>query len=245
MTGRRLRLADLFCCEGGAANGYVQDGWEVHGFDIVHPDPAKAAKRAPAMRDRYLASGAASFTRTDATELTVDYLNTFDGVRASPPCEDHSATMAFGLADRGTGWMLPHIIARFALLSVPWEIENVESAARHMPGAYRLCGSMFGLGANDSAGRRRTLRRHRLFLTSFPALVPQCSCRGKLIGGVYGHGEQGVNGGRGYGFAADAAREAMGMPWVSRDGCAEAIPPAYGRFWAQLMRASIEAGVRS
>jgi hypothetical protein len=36
--------------------------------------------------------------------------------------------------------------------------------------------------------------------------------------------------GEGYARAADAAREALGMPWASRDGCAEAIPPAYTEY---------------
>lgn len=224
----RPRLADLYCCEGGAAHGYTAAGWDVHGFDNRD------------LSARYLRSGAVKFTQRDATTMFADYLNTFDGARASPPCEDHSGTMAFGLADRGTGWMLPHTINLFQKLTIPWEIENVESSAvkRHMPGAYRLCGSMFGLGAEDSRGNYRILRRHRLFLTSFPALVPQCTCRGRLVGGVYGHGEQGVNGGRGYGFAASKAREAMGMPWASRDGCADAIPPAYGQFWGEQMMAA-------
>jgi DNA (cytosine-5)-methyltransferase 1 len=222
---RKPRLLDLFCREGGAAAGYVRAGWEVHGVDIEDH------------RDRYLKSGATSFTQADAT--TFD-LSGYDAVRASPPCEDHSATMGFGFADRGTGWMLPHTIARFqAELTVPWEVENVESrkVKAHMPGAIRLCGSMFKLGARDSRGNYRVLRRHRLFLTSFPVDVPPCTCRGKLVGGVYGHGEQGVNGGRGYGFAADAARIAMEMPWASRDGCTEAIPPAYGEFLGRQLLA--------
>jgi DNA (cytosine-5)-methyltransferase 1 len=102
---------------------------------------------------------------------------------------------------------------------------------KHMPGAVMLCGSMFGLGARDSWGKYRVLRRHRLFLTNFPLQAPgPCKCNGVPIGGVYGNGEQGKFGGRGYGFAADAAREAMGMPWVTRDGCAEAIPPAYTQY---------------
>lgn len=233
------RLLDAFCCEGGAAAGYVAAGFEVHGVDIVHPeDPAERERRAPSMRDRYLASGASSFTVADASTFPFDG---FDAVHASPPCEDHSTTMQFGLTDRGTGWLLPHTIARLRASSLPFVIENVESRAvrAHMPDAVRLCGSMFGLGANDSHGNRRILRRHRLFLTSFPMLVPPCTCRGQRVGGVYGHGEQGVNGGRGYGFAADRAREAMGMPWASRDGCAEAIPPAYTQFLGERLMSAV------
>jgi DNA (cytosine-5)-methyltransferase 1 len=223
MSGKP-KLLDLFCREGGAAAGYVAAGWEVHGVDIENHSA------------RYLKSGATSFTKADAT--TFD-LRGYDAVHASPPCEDHSVTMGFGLSDRGTGWMLPHVITRLRseLGDVPWVVENVESRAvkAHMPAESRilLCGSAFGergLGAHDSKGNYRVLRRHRLFLTSPNIAALPCTCRGRLVGGVYGHGEQGVNGGRGYGFAADSAREAMGMPWASRDGCAEAIPPAYTQY---------------
>ncbi len=210
-------MLDLFCGEGGAARGYVNAGWEVHGVDSN-----------PKLAKRYLASGATSFTVADASEYPITFM--FDAVHASPPCEDHSPTMGFGLKERGTAWLLPHTVARLQASGLPYIIENVESAAvkRHMPGAMCLCGSMYGLGARDSRGQYRVLRRHRLFLTSFGAVAPgPCKCDGVLVGGVFGHGEQGVNGGRGYGFAADSARRAMGTPWMTRDGCAESIPPAY------------------
>jgi DNA (cytosine-5)-methyltransferase 1 len=224
-------LADLFCCEGGAANGYTQAGFEVYGFDTEERK-----------RKRYMLSGAVSFTVADATTVRLDQ---FDAVHASPPCEDHSATMGFGMADRGTGWLLPHTIKRLeewhARTGKPYVIENVVSKATRalMPGAVMLCGSAFGLGAHDSSGQYRSLARHRLFLTSFPVSVPPCECAGRIIGGVYGNGEQGKNGGRGYGFAADAARQAMGMPWASRHGCAEAIPPAYTGYLGAAMRGNL------
>jgi DNA (cytosine-5)-methyltransferase 1 len=217
------RLLDLFCCEGGASTGYAEAGFDVTGVDIS-PQP------------RY----PFTFHQGDAADWPLDG---FDAVAASPPCEDHSATMAFGLADRGTGWLLPHTIARLKVSGLPFVVENVESRAvkQHMPGAVRLCGSMFGLGAPDSRGNWRVLRRHRLFLTNFPVMTPPCTCRGKLVGGVYGHGEQGVNGGRGYGFAADRAREAMGMPWASRNGCTEGIPPVYTEFLGSSLMSAVLA----
>ena len=214
------RMVDLFCREGGATAGYVRAGWEVHGVDLGNHER------------RYLRSGGARYFRTDATTFDV---SGYDMVRYSPPCEDHSVTMAFGMADRGTGWLLPWAVAHAETLDVPWEIENVDSPATRalMPGAFMLCGSAWELGAHDSGGQWRTLRRHRLFLTSFPATPPPCTCRGRLVGGVYGHGEQ--SGRRGYGFAAAAAREAMGTPWMTRDGCAEAIPPAYTEWIASQL----------
>ena len=216
----RPRLLDLFCCEGGASTGYSRAGFEVVGVDINE-------------QPRY----PFEFHCGDASVWGLDG---FDAVAASPPCEDHSVTMGFGMADRGTGGRLPHTIERLRRWGGPWIVENGESRAvkQYMPGALRLCGSMFGLGANDSRGQWRTLRRHRLFLSNVNIKEPApCACRGIPVGGIYGHGEQGVNGGRGYGFAADSARLALGMPWASRDGCAEAIPPAYAEFLGQaLMR---------
>ena len=68
-------LADLFCCEGGAANGYVRAGFDVHGVDIEERK-----------RRRYMLSGATSFTAADVNEAGIEE---FDAVHASPPCEDH------------------------------------------------------------------------------------------------------------------------------------------------------------
>jgi DNA (cytosine-5)-methyltransferase 1 len=206
-------IIDLFSCQGGAATGYARAGFRPEGVDIVR-------------QPRY----PFTFHLGDASTYPLDG---FRAAHASPPCEDHSVTMGFGMADRGTGWLLPHTIERFKAWGGVWVVENVDSAATRafMPGALMLCGSMFGLGAKDSRGNYRVLRRHRLFLSNVPLVAPgPCTCAGKLVGGVYGHGEQGVNGGRGYGFAAAAARKAMGMPWASRNGTAEAIPPAYTEF---------------
>lgn len=215
------KLLDLFCCEGGAAHGYAARGLEVHGVD-------QEAKK----RRRYLLSGAASFTEGDAATFP---LAGYDAYHGSPPCEDNSPTMGFGFADRGTGWLLPHTIQRLQAQDKPWIVENVESPANRvtMASAVMLCGSMFGLGAEDSFGNYRVLRRHRLFLSNLPIKAPgPCRCKGVLVGGVYGNGEQGKFGGRGYGFAADSARKAMGMPWATRHGCAEAIPPAMTEYLA-------------
>lgn len=225
-----MKAVDLFCCEGGAGAGYAAAGFEVDGVDIV-PRPRYPHR----------------FFQADATTWP---LEGYRLAHASPPCEDHSTTMGFGLAARGTAWLLPHTIARLTAWGERtgglWVVENVESRAvrAHMgPGAFRLCGSAFGLGAHDSKGRYRILRRHRLFLANFPVEVPPCTCRGRLVGGVYGHGEQGVNGGRGYGFAADAARAALGTPWMSREGAAECIPPAYAEYIGRHAMAALTTKV--
>ena len=197
----RPRLLDLFCCEGGAAKGYTDAGFEVIGVDI-DPQP----------RYPY------EFHQGDATSWPLDG---YDAIHASPPCKDHTDLAAQSGGD-GTGWMLQHTIDRLTA----WVVENVESpsAKRHMNGALTLCGSAFGLGA---AGR--LLKRHRLFLTNVPMLAPPCVCSGWPIGGVYGTGGTGQMT-RGYKFHPEDAKQAMGIAWMSRDGLSQAIPPAYAQF---------------
>lgn len=47
----------------------------------------------------------------------------------------------------------------------------------------------------------------------------------------------------GYKATAAQAREVMGMPWASRNGTSQAIPPAYTAYLGGLMRAHIPATV--
>jgi DNA (cytosine-5)-methyltransferase 1 len=214
-------LVDLFCCEGGAGQGYATAGFRVLGVDIV-PRP-----RFPF-----------TFVQADALEWLRFMMVRPDAIHASPPCQDRSVSMQFGRSARGTAHLLTETIQLLRKRDIPWVVENVESRINKQdmspaPGEhlFRLCGSSFGLGAHDSRGQWRILTRHRLFLANFPVTAPPCKHgRGDLVGGVYGNGEQGVNGGRGYGFAADVARTALRVPWMSRDGAKECIPPAYTEF---------------
>jgi DNA (cytosine-5)-methyltransferase 1 len=208
----RPRLLDLFCGEGGAAYGYALAGFDVAGVDIK-PQP------------RY----PFEFHQADATTWPLDG---YDAVHASPPCQDHSSTKSFAGPRHGTGWMLPATIERLAVSGLLYVVENVEGA--DMPGSLTLCGSEFGLGAEG-----RTLKRHRRFVSNvFLMGAGGCTCSGRPIGGVYGHGAQR---GRGYGYAKTAAAEAMGMPWATRDGLSQAIPPAYTRFIGDQLMAHLQA----
>jgi DNA (cytosine-5)-methyltransferase 1 len=228
----RPKLLDTFCCQGGASTGYHNAGFAPYGIDIEpqahYPYPFHLSGAIEAL-DSLAAGQRLAFTHPDGT---IEHLGAEDfAVRhASPPCEDHSPTMQFGnIAHHGTEHLLQETIDRLTAWGGPWIVENVEGA--DMPGALTLCGTEFGLGAIDHRGEWRYLRRHRQFLSNLPLMgAGGCWCTGQRVGGVYGHGPQGHNGGRGYGFAADAAREAMGMPWATRDGVTEAIPPAFAQF---------------
>lgn len=242
----RPKLLDLYCCQGGASMGYRDAGFAPYGIDIDpqprYPFPFHQGGALEAL-DTLASGGTLTFTHPDGR---VEHLGSsaFQVRHASPPCEDHTVALQFGnVPDHGTGHLLTATLERLAAWGGPWIVENVEGAAADMPGALMLCGSEFGLGTRDGQGRWRVLRRHRLFLSSLHLMgAGGCNCRGSLVGGVYGHGPQGHNGGRGYGFAADAAREAMGMPWASRDGVTEAIPPAYTKFLGEQALELIAAG---
>ncbi len=232
----RPRLLDLFCCEGGAAAGYTAAGFDVDGVDIVDGDPAIAARRTPDMRDRYLAAGGRTFNVGDAMTWPLDG---YDAVHASPPCHDHSDLRTRTGKDHGTGWMLAGTVERLTRWGGLWVVENVESA--HMPGAITLCGSEFGLGADTSQGGYRYLRRHRQFLSNaFLMGAGGCHCSGLPVVGVYGTGGGGPQP-RGYKASVSEAREVMGMPWASRHGVSQAIPPAYTRFIGEQLITALEA----
>lgn len=118
----RPRVADLFCCAGGAAVGLHQAGFEVVGFDI------RVSKNYP-------------FEVHQANALDVD-LSDFDFVWASPPCQAHtqlkvtSSNVHECFIDR----------TRDKLISAgkPWIMENVPNAPLIDP--VKLDGHMFGLG---------------------------------------------------------------------------------------------------
>jgi len=205
VTGRPL-LLDLFCCQGGAAMGYHRAGFDVIGVDI-RPQP------------RY------PFTFVQADAMTYP-LDGFDAIHASPPCQDHSSTRDLG-GDHGTGWMLTATRDRLAASGLPWVNENVQGAPiPSQPDLFganglSLCGCMF-------LELRGLIYEDRLFETSFP--VPQPSHRlhawlqtkmgrpprpGECMQ-VTGHFSD-----------VPEARRRMSIDWMTQDGLAQAIPPAY------------------
>jgi DNA (cytosine-5)-methyltransferase 1 len=146
-------------------------------------------------------------------------LEGFDAIHASPPCQ------AFSDLRHRTDGEYPDLVAatreRLLLTGVPYVIENVEGAPLINP--VRLCGSAFGLGANG-----RQLRRHRLFESNVPIMVPSCQHRGQPVG-VYGTGGGGQMT-RGYKGTPEEYREAMEIDWATRAEIAQAIPPIYAEF---------------
>lgn len=145
---RALKLLDLFCGAGIAAEGYANIGLEVTGVDLF-PQPDYPYK----------------FIQADASTFP---LEGFDIVHASPPCQLFTRARHLRDAQGGTPRFLDLLtptIERFQLLDVPWVIENVEAAKSLMPSAVTVCGSAFGM----------EIQRHRLFLSNVPIEGTVCN----------------------------------------------------------------------
>ncbi|EDY46506.2 DNA cytosine methyltransferase [Streptomyces sp. SPB074] len=199
--GRRPRLLDAFCCQGGAAKGYADAGFDVLGVDL-----------SPQPRYPY------AFIQGDAVAFIREHGHEFDAIHASPPCQHDSDCQRI---QRNAH---PDLIAptRTALEATgrPWVLENVGGALPKLCEPVMLCGPMFGV---------RTYR-HRYFETggglTFPQpahlahTVPQAKMGRPVPPGWYGQYVGNFSG-------VQAAREVMGVPWMNRDGIRECIPPAY------------------
>ncbi|EFE82942.1 gp77 [Streptomyces albidoflavus] len=200
-TSLKPRLLDLFCCQGGAAKGYADAGFEVTGVDI-RPQP----------RYPY------TFVQAEAVAFVLAHGAEFDVIHASPPCQHDSD------CQRIQGRTHPDLIAptRTALQACgrPWVLENVRGAVPKLEQPVMLCGPMFGVQTY----------RHRYFETGggltlhqliHPAhVVPQAKMGRPVPPGYFGQFVGNFSG-------VDLARRVMGVPWMNRDGIRECIPPAY------------------
>ena len=214
-----MRCLDLFCGAGGAAMGYHQAGFEVVGWDIEpHPDYPFEHHVGDALE--VLADG--------------DYVRSFDLVHASPPCQAY--TNAAKIMRRAHPDLVGPVRELLVAAGVPYVIENVPGSPLVDP--VTLCGAMFP--------ELRTYR-HRLFESNLPLAAPphpEHVAPTTKMGRPPQEGEfmhvvgnfSGVN----------AAREAMGIPWMTRDDLREAIPPAYtehiGRQVAEHLGPRLERG---
>lgn len=217
----RPRILDLYCGAGGAAVGYHRAGFDVVGVDVVaqpnYPFPMVVADALDWL-DEWVLSGH----------------DIFDCVHASPPCQAYAAgtrntNLALGRSHYDDHPRLIEPTRELLVeLGVPYIIENVVGAPLIDP--VRLCGTSFGL----------PLRRHRLFESSIPLLVPPCAHEaftekrywtGWTQGGhtLAGKGKRRATTVQVYGNAGEKHEwpAAMGIDWMTYDELAEAIPPAY------------------
>ncbi|MBV2357972.1 SAM-dependent methyltransferase [Streptomyces sp. J2-1] len=200
-THTRPRLLDLFCCQGGAAKGYTDAGFDVTGID-KDPQPRYPYR----------------FIQADAIAFVLEHGAGFDFIHASPPCQHDSE------CQRIQGNAHPDLIAptRAALETTgrPWVIENVRGALPKLRGPVMLCGPMLGV---DTYRHRyfETGGGFRLTQPEHPAhTVPQAKMGRPVLPGHYGQYVGNFSG-------VHLARAVLGVPWMNRDGIRECIPPAY------------------
>lgn len=246
-----IRLADLCCCGGLAADGYaaVLGARAIRGYDIA-PQPDYPYE----------------FVQADVMEvLAGDTLEDFDGLHTSFPCQELTTAGRLRDAQGGTSRFPDLLTPGLELLRARWGhkawiAENVEDnrgearrimTPREGESLIVLCGSMFGL----------QVQRHRLFLANFPLRTPDpVDGPGKYRGQGCDHstfpldpvsgkprpwgvwhvaGDEVPSGGR---TAVDAehGRDVMGsrrlLPW---DTLKEGFPPAYTSWVAADLVAAV------
>lgn len=205
-AGDRQIVLNLYCCQGSSAAGYAAAGFFVIGVDL-NPQP----------RYPY------PFIQADAiwflTEFAAWIREHAALVDASPPCQRYSK------AQRIQGRAHPDLIgptrAALQAVGVPYVIENVEEARPELRDPAMLCGAMFpGLHTY----------RHRLIETSFPLALPEhpkhahdtVKMGRALREGDWYHAVGNFSN-------VPYVKADMGVPWMSRDGIRECIPPVYTR----------------
>ncbi len=225
LNGRKPRLLDLFCCAGGAGVGYSRAGFKVVGVDIK-PQPSYPFQ----------------FIQADALALDCKFLASFDAIHASPPCQAYSdLAKRNGNADEWPRLIEPtrKMLARTGL---PYIIENVDGAPLRNP--IVLCGTMF-------PGLR--VLRHRLFEANFLILEPAHGRHPKVHTfdkrkSHFGKTDdmrdfvQVTGGGN---CSIVAARDAMGIGWMTKNELNEAIPPAYTQWIGKQLLAHLSAAERT
>lgn len=228
----RPKLLDLFCCQGGASRGYVDAGFDVYGIDIDpqprYPYPIRETDALIAMRLLLVAGYRLSFHEPGKHHVMLE-LDDFAAIHASPPCQAH--TKAWKLNKREHPRLIAPTRELLVKSGLPYVIENVEEARDELIDPVMLCGESFGIETY----------RHRLFETNWPLDIPEHpvhSARNTKMGrppqpGEYMHVVGNFSG-------AAKAREVMGMPWASRDGLREAIPPVYAEFIGSQMLQHVE-----
>ena len=155
----------------------------------------------------------------------------FDAVHASPPCQASSITQhTHGVQHID---LIPETRAMLKDSGLPYVLENVVGADLHNP--IMLCGSEFGLVAEDDDGEMLQLQRHRLFESNVP-IVGNGGCRhsGLRVGGAYGGGSLDKDWARyvrkgGYTPAKHVRENLLGIPSEAMTiyGLSQSIPPAY------------------
>jgi hypothetical protein len=186
----RPLLVDLFCGAGGASVGYHRAGFDVVGVDI-RPQPNYPFE----------------FVQGDALSAFVWWSGDIDAIHASPPCQHYAGSTAWR-GDRGNH---PDLIAPtrdlLVQIDLPYVIENVPDARRHLINPTMLSGDDVGL----------PIHRRRFFETNWPLNVFEMALRHEHRA-QFDHGAT---------TSESDYRDLMGCDWMTVVESRQAIPPAY------------------
>lgn len=218
----RPLLIDWYCCEGGAAKGYYDAGFDVVGIDH------KKQRNYPF-----------EMLVCNALDVPDRLLAMADAHHASPPCQFGSEVTPKEHRHKHFN-LIPSTRAKLQRLGKPYVIENVRKVAEHLINPVSFFGTMFDLHCVDSQGRRFDLSRERCFETNWPLCPPwDPGLSGNPVAGVYGGHFRVRSGefrtGKGTGRTVDLpgedrkalAQKLMEMPWATMLGMSEAVPPVF------------------
>lgn len=148
-------IYDICCGAGGCTRGYQLAGFRVIGIDY------KPFKRY--VGDGFILMDAIEFLRRLATRE-------FEwpaAIHASFPCQLFCALKGMPNARKDHVDLITPGRQLLVQTWLPYVIENVPGAPLIPKQTTMLCGTMFGLGTGDAE-----LRRHRLFETNWPLVLP-------------------------------------------------------------------------
>lgn len=209
----KLKILDLFCCGGGAAEGYRQ-GFEGAGFEVlvtgidIEPQPNYPF----------------NFIQFDAIEFLDKYGKDYDFLHASPPCQSHTSLKH--LHGKSYPCFISPTRGRFRRLGKPYVIENVVGAPLEFP--ITLCGHSLGM----------PMHGHRLFeCNPFVFAPPNSLCRAASRKPAQRCGRPPVAGENvarpsGNFSGVDFYRELWGCDWLSQYQLAQSVPPQFTKFIA-------------
>jgi DNA (cytosine-5)-methyltransferase 1 len=219
MTDTRPVAIDFFCCQGGASKGLHDAGFRVIGVD-KDPQP------------RYPFEFIQADAITDFRDIVRKYRSQL--VTGSPPCQAYTDAQVI------QGRAHPRLIAPFRDLCLSWGgpfvIENVEGARPEMLNPVMLCG--YGWPFNLKTDRHRLFETGGGFSIASPRHNDHSGIPKTKMGRPFVDGELRQYIGNFHG--PDAARDDLDVPWMSRDGIRECIPPVYGLWIGVQARAHLE-----
>lgn len=205
------KLLDLFCCQGGAAKGYKNIGFDVTGVDIFD-------------QPRY----PYNFINDDAINYLINHHQEYDCFHASPPCQTFSCTK--NLHSKTHKNLIPEVREVLLKIGKPYVIENVIHAPLINP--ILLCGTMFKL----KVFRHRKFESN--FYIQQPKHYKHLGKTKNSITGITTDGE--YISVAGHIFIVDDAKKAMGIDWMTAKGLSQALPPLYAEYVGFYMMMELE-----